>query len=99
MNEYYSKAPVVKAIVFGETTVKELVSEFWDRGYFVKVVDPRMMVMELYDNAATSILMGQYVVFHTADEHSIAFDVMNPEEFVSKYCLHIPTEIYIPKED
>jgi hypothetical protein len=98
MNEYYSKTPVVKAIIFGEATVKELTTEFWDRGYFVKVVEPQMRVMEMCDNTATSILMGQYVVFHTEDEHSVAFDVMGPDEFAAKYCLHIPKEIYIPKE-
>lgn len=91
MDEYYSKMPVVKAVIYNDETVVEIVTEFWRRGYFVRIEEEnldKMMVMEMYDTSATEIMPGQYVVFHTENQYGISFDVIGWDEFRQKYALH-----------
>lgn len=100
MDQYYSKKPVVKAVVYNKETVVEIVTEFWRRGYFVKIKEENtdlMLVMEQYDTTATEIAPGQYVVFHTENQYMISFDVIGWDEFREKYtlCAHKKT----PAED
>ena len=90
MDEYYSKKPVVKAVVYNDETVVEIVSEFWKRGFFVKIQEENsdlMLVMEMHDTTATEIVPGQYVVFHTENRHMISFDVIGWDKFQEKYTL------------
>lgn len=96
MDEFYSKMPVVKAVVYNDETVVEIVTEFWKRGYFVKIKEENsdlMLVMEQYDSSPTGIMPGQYVVFSIDPDRPFSFEVVRWDEFHHKY------ERYIPKEE